>query len=196
LNKEQAVHIRPATRADSADLAILDDIASSGLGPWLWGAAVARGEVSTPHERGRQKFAAGQCEISWRNAQIAEIDGDTAGMSVSYPLTAAEDPASAPNPVLVPLLELLNEIQGHHYVDALAVYSSHRGRGVGRGLMKHEIARAGSSAISLITEDDNSKALALYRSLGFTETARRACTRFSTKQTTREWVLLTRPATI
>jgi hypothetical protein len=41
LNKEQAVHIRPATRADSADLAILDDIASSGLATRV----LARGRV-------------------------------------------------------------------------------------------------------------------------------------------------------
>jgi ribosomal protein S18 acetylase RimI-like enzyme len=190
------VHIRPATRADSADLAILDDVASSGLASWLWSGAVARGEASTAIERGRQKFAAGEGEISWRNASIAEIDGDVAGMSVSYPLATVAEPADAPNAVLKPLYELLAAVKGHRYIDALAVYSRYRGRGIGRGLMRHEFDHSQGKVISLITEDDNETALGLYRALGFAEVARRPCTKFSPKQTTREWVLLTRPATI
>ncbi|WP_422369982.1 GNAT family N-acetyltransferase [Hoeflea sp.] len=189
------MHIRPATRADSADLAILDDVASSGLAAWLWSGAVARGEASSALERGRQRFAAGEGEISWRNASIAEVDGDVAGMSVSYPLSTVGEAADAPNAVLKPLYELLSVIRGHRYIDALAVYNRHRGRGIGRGLMRHELDRSEGAIVSLITEDDNKAALGLYRALGFTEVARRPCTKFSPKQTTREWVLLTRPAT-
>lgn len=190
------MHIRPATRADSADLAILDDIASSGLASWLWSGAFACGEAGTALEHGRQKFAAGEGDISWRNASIAEVDGDVAGMSVSYPLAIVTEPDEAPNAVLKPLYELLTVIKGHRYIDALAVYNRHRGRGIGRGLMRHEIGRSKGATVSLITEDDNETALGLYRALGFTELARRPCNKFSPKQTTREWVLLTRPATI
>ncbi|WP_420409301.1 GNAT family N-acetyltransferase [Hoeflea sp.] len=189
------MHIRPATRADSADLAILDDIASSGLASWLWSAAVVRGEASTALERGRQRFAAGEGDISWRNAVIAEVDGDVAGMSVSYELASPADAAEAPDAVLKPLYELLAAIKGHRYIDALAVYSRHRERGVGRGLMRHEIDRSQGATVSLITEDDNETALGLYRGLGFAEVARRRCTKFSQQQTTREWVLMTRQAT-
>lgn len=188
------MHIRPATRADSADLAILDDLASSGLASWLWSGAVGRGTAGSPLERGRQQFAGGEGDISWRNALVAEIDGDIAGMSVSYPLADVADPERAPHPVLRPLLELLTHINGHRYIDALAVYTPHRRGGIGRGLMECEIGRGGGT-ISLITEDDNTTALRLYRALGFAEIARRACTKFSPNQTTREWVLLTRPAT-
>ena len=143
------MHIRPATRADSADLAILDDVASSGLASWLWSGAVARGEASTAIERGRQKFAAGEGEISWRNASIAEIDGDVAGMSVSYPLATVAEPADAPNAVLKPLYELLAAVKGHRYIDALAVYSRYRGRGIGRGLMRHEFDRSQGSPLPI-----------------------------------------------
>ena len=190
------MNIRPATRADSADIAVLDDIASSGLAAWLWNGAVKAGKASSALEFGRQKFASGTGDASWRNALIAEIDGDTAGMTVSYPRTSDIEPPSPPNAVLAPLIELLNLAKGTWYVDALAVYTAHRGGGVGRVLMQAEIERAKGGVMSLITEDDNTRAQALYFSLGFGETARRPCTRFSSNQTTREWLLLTRPATI
>jgi len=190
------LNIRPATRADSADLAILDDIASSGLAAWLWTGAVKAGKAGTPQEYGRRKFAAGKGDLSWRNALIAEFDGDTAGMTLSYPRASDIEPPSPPNAVLAPLIELLNLAKGTWYIDALAVYTAHRGSGVGRVLMQAEIERAKGGAMSLITEDDNTRAQALYFSLGFGETARRSCTKFSSNQTTRQWLLLTRPATI
>jgi hypothetical protein len=47
------VHIRPATRADSADIAILDDIASSGLASHVLESGVRDGKYDRPLEFGR-----------------------------------------------------------------------------------------------------------------------------------------------
>lgn len=190
------MHIRPARRSDAADLAILDDMASSGLASWLWQGAVDAGKAGTAFERGRQKLGSDKGPVSWRNALVLEIDGDVAGMSLSYMAEPPQPPRGVADPVLAPLIELAALAAGTWYVDALAVYSAYRGRQAGRLLMKAEIARAEGRAMSLITEDDNERALALYASLGFREAARRDCVKFKPAQTTRAFVLLKRPATL
>jgi ribosomal protein S18 acetylase RimI-like enzyme len=117
-------------------------------------------------------------------------------MSLSYMAEPPQPPRGVADPVLAPLIELAALAAGTWYVDALAVYSAYRGRQAGRLLMEAEIARADGRAMSLITEDDNARALALYASLGFREAARRDCVKFKPAQTTRAFVLLKRPATL
>jgi len=68
-------NLRPATSHDAAELAILDDIASSGLASWIWYGAVLSGRVDTAMEQGRQVM--GDPKVFWgfSNAVMGDIDG-------------------------------------------------------------------------------------------------------------------------
>ena len=59
---------------------------------------------------------------------------------------------------------------GEGYVRTLAVHSAHRGQGIGAALTLRVAKRLfaeGATRIDLKTDDDNTNAIALYRSLGF-----------------------------
>lgn len=188
------MHIRPATRADSADIAILDDIASSGLASHVLETGVREGRYDRPLECGRDGIAYSDSPYSWVNALIAEIDGDVAGMSLSYELTATGSNADISDPVLEPIEKLKSQVLGTRFIDSVGVYTRFRGRGAGKALVEAEIARAEPHASSIITDDANARALALYRGLGFIEQAHAPYVPFSQNRSAGRWVLFIRPA--
>lgn len=190
------MHIRPATRADSADIAILDDIASSGLVSHVLETGVREGRYDRPLECGRDGIAYSDSPYSWVNALIAEIDGDVAGMSLSFELAGTEPDADADisDPVLEPIEKLKSQAHGTRFIDSVSVYTRFRGRGAGKALVEAEIARAEPHASSIITDDANARALALYRGLGFIEQAHAPYVPFSQNRSAGRWVLLIRPA--
>jgi ribosomal protein S18 acetylase RimI-like enzyme len=194
MNREQAVHIRPATRADSADIIILDDIASSGLATRVLEAGVRAGDYDRPLEFGRDGYAFIDGPFSWKNVLIAETDDGIAGMSLSFELTGGPGDHGLPDPVLDPIEALKALAIGTRMIDSVAVYTRFRGQGFGRALVKAELERA-TGASSIITDDANVRALALYRSLGFEEQARTPFIAFNDNHAAAHWVLLTRPAT-
>lgn len=188
------MHIRPATRADSADIAILDDIASSGLASLVLETGVREGRYDRPLECGRDGIAHSDGPYSWANALIAEIDGDVAGMSLSFELTGTDSNADISDPVLEPIEKLKSQSLGTRFIDSVGVYTRFRGRGAGKALVEAEIARAEPHVCSIITDDANAPALALYRGLGFIEQAHAPYVPFSQNRAAGRWVLLIRPA--
>lgn len=188
------MHIRPATRADSADIAILDDIASSGLASHVLETGVREGKYDRPLECGRDGIAHSDGPYSWANALIAEIDGDVAGMSLSFELTGTDSNADISDPVLEPIEKLKSQVFGTRFIDSVGVYTRFRGRGAGKALVEAEIARAEPHACSIITDDANARALGLYRGLGFIEQAHAPYVPFSQNRSAGRWVLLIRPA--
>ncbi len=185
--------IRRAEKRDAAELAILVDIASHGFASWLWYGAVLSGDVETAMERGLARMRDDAADDGWRSASIAEIDGETAGASVGHAISADILAESSPHPSLAPLVALQQQVVGSWFVDSIAVYSSHRRKGIGRKLLEHEMSRAGENMLSLITESHNATALNLYRASGFAEQARLDAFKISEKSEPFEWVLLTRP---
>ena len=97
------MHIRPATRADSADIVILDDIASSGLASHVLQVGVREGKYDRPLEFGRDGYAFMDGLYSWKNVLIAETEDGIAGMSLSFDLTGGPGDKGLPDPVLDPL---------------------------------------------------------------------------------------------
>lgn len=186
------MNIRPATRADSADIVILDDIASSGLATHVLNAGVRDGSYDRPLEFGRDGYAFIDGPFSWKNVLIAETDDGVAGMSLSFELTGGPGDKGLDDPVLEPLEALKAQAVGSRMIDSVAVYTRFRGRGIGRALVQAELARA-TGPSSIITDDTNAAALALYQSLGFEEQARAQFVAFSDKHAATQWVLLTRP---
>lgn len=184
--------IRRAEKRDAAELAILVDIAAHGFASWLWYGAVIKGNVDTAMERGRIRMRDDSVDDGWRNASIAEIDSDTVGASVGHLLSADILDESSPHPSLAPLLALQQRVIGNWFIDSLAVYRSHRGKGIGRKLLEHESSRAGERSLSLVTESHNAAALSLYEAFGFKEQARIDAFKISEKSEPYQWVLMTR----
>jgi thioredoxin reductase/predicted GNAT family acetyltransferase len=145
------LHIRPATRADSADIVILDDIASSGLASHVLQVGVREGKYDRPLEFGRDGYAFIDGAYSWKNVLIAETEDGIAGMSLSFELTGGPGDQGLPDPVLGPLEALKALAVGTRMIDSVAVYTRFRGQGIGRALVQAELGRAGGAS-SIITD--------------------------------------------
>ena len=191
------VKLRPARRADASSMAILVDIAGYGLPAWLWGGAVRRGEAASALEVGRSRALRDDGAFSWRNAVIAELAGEVAGMLIGYrePDEPEAVDADGLDPVLRPLFELEALAPATWYINVLATFPEFRGRGVGAALIGKaaDIARRSRArGLSLIVEDDNAGARRLYERVGFCETARRPFHAFPGSQPAEAWILMER----
>ncbi|NRP18799.1 Mycothiol acetyltransferase [Ensifer adhaerens] len=186
------VTIRPAERKEAAELAVLVDIASHGFAAWLWSGAVLNGAADTAFERGRNKLREDVGPGHWRDAVVADVEDEVAGVSIGYGIDVSAVETEARHAVIEPLLALQRQVVGHWFIDSLGVYRHRRGRGIGRRLLAHEIARAGSAPVSLITESHNDAAQALYRKNGFKEAARAEAVPLFEGSRKHDWVLFTR----
>ncbi|NRP73540.1 Mycothiol acetyltransferase [Ensifer psoraleae] len=184
--------LRSAERREAAELAVLIDIASHGFAAWLWYGGVLRGVAETAFEHGRNKLREDAGRGTWRDAIVAEVEDEIAGVAVSYAIDSSVRDIEAKHPVLAPLLALQRQVVGHWFIDSLGVYKHHRGKGIGRALLEHEIARARSAPVSLITESHNETAQALYKVNGFEEVARVEAVPLFEDSKKHDWVLFTR----
>ncbi|KQU69894.1 acetyltransferase [Aminobacter sp. DSM 101952] len=190
-----AVTIRRAERRDAAELAILVDLSSHGLASWLWYGAVLDGTTQTALEHGRNQMRHDDERAGWKDASLAEVDSEIAGIVIGHLVDPSFADEVAPHPVFEPILALQKQVVGNWFIDSVGVYRHHRGRGIGRHLVAHELSRAAGRAVSLITESDNEVALGLYGSHGFEEIARQPSVSTDTYSKKHDWVLLTRSAT-
>ena len=186
--------IRRAEKREASDLAILIDAASHGIASYVW-QGLRNGEASL-FEVGRKRAMREEGGFSYRNAQVLEADGCLAGMIIGYTLDDPYDVGDLNDTPeeFRPLIELEAVAPGSWYVNVLAVFEEHRGKGYGRKLLAkgEEIARAaGARELSIIVEDDNHVAFGLYQNVGYRERARRPVVPFPTRHlTSDEWVLL------
>jgi ribosomal protein S18 acetylase RimI-like enzyme len=97
--------------------------------------------------------------------------------------------------MFVPLQELENLAPGTWYVNVLAAYPEHRGRGRGTALLAvaDRVAAANASkGLSIIVSDSNTGARCLYERSGYREMGRRAKIKEGWQNPGTEWVLLTK----
>lgn len=187
-----ALSLRAAEPRDAADLAILVDLASHGFATWLWYGAVMRGEADTALEQGRARMRMDDEPGAWKDATVAEWDGEIAGVSIGYELDESVREIVPAHPVIKPLLDLQVEVIGSRFIDSLGVYRHHRHKGIAKALLAQEMTKARGGRISLITESHNETALALYAASGFAETARLPAVPLFEDSKRHEWVLLAR----
>lgn len=188
--------IRSATIRDATHLAALVDIAGEGFASYFWGQMAGPGQ--SPFEIGRMRARRDEGSFTWRNAVIAEIDGDVAGALVGYRIADSTDPADITDaPAIVrPMVELEAEAPGHWYVNVLAVFPEYRGKGIGGALLARadDIGRAVAPAgMAIIVASENEGAVRLYKRCGYREVARRPIVGFPGYLREGDWVLLTRP---
>ncbi len=191
-NMTNNVKIRPATRADAPALARLVDMAGEEMPRTIWAGMAEPGE--TIWDVGARRAARDEGAFSWRNATVAEIDGQVAAGLVGYRIgTEPEDTDGLP-PMFVPLIELENLALGSFYVNVLATFPGYRRKGLGQRLMREVPARAGGQGpFSIIVADKNLPAATLYADEGYVELARRPIVEdggWSCQSD--EWVLLVR----
>jgi ribosomal protein S18 acetylase RimI-like enzyme len=187
--------LRAAERKDAAELAVLVDIASHGFATWLWYGAVMRGDKDTAMEQGRSRMRNDHEPGTWKDATVAEWDGEIAGVSIGYDLEESVRDMVAPHPVIKPLLDLQVTVIGSRFIDSLGVYRHHRRKGIGRALLAREIEKAKGRQVSLITESHNKTAQALYFASGFVEKARLPAVPLFEDSKRHDWVLLARDMT-
>ena len=95
----------------------------------------------------------------------------------------------------MPLQELENLAAGSWYVNVLAAYPEHRGKGLGTALLDLAGAKAlklGRPSLSIIVSDANRGARRLYERCGYREAGRRAMLKEDWINPGTHWVLLTR----
>ena len=189
-----SLSLRPAKKDDASDMAVLADMAGHGLPAWIWASGGDK-EFTSALEAGRARALRETGAFSWRNAQIAELDGRVAGLLVGYrqpDIAEAADLDELPAPIR-PIVDLEAQAPGTWYVNMIAVFSECRRFGVGRMLMHEAQSRATASAatgLSLIVEDTNAAAAAFYDRIGFKQADTRPYIPFPGGPDASRWVLM------
>jgi GNAT superfamily N-acetyltransferase len=190
---EPEIVFRPATIADASALAVLVDIAGEGMPAYMWSTLAAPGQSLL--ELGRERAQRDAGGFSWRNAVVAEIDGEVAAGLVGYLL---EDPydlgvlAETPD-IDQPLIKLEAQAPGSWYVNVLATFPEFRGLGIATALL--EIAEsngseAGAPALSVIVGSWNEEASRLYERAGYEAVASEPAIPFPGCHREGDWVLM------
>ncbi len=168
--------LRRARREDSRRVAELMDIAGHGLPAYVWSLSAEEGQE--PVEAGTERAAREDGNFSYRNAVVAEEDGEVVAMVLAYRLPEAGEganPDEVPE-VLRPLLELELLAPGTFYVNGLATLPRYQGRGLGSRLLEAAralAAEAGCEELSIQVFEQNEVALGLYERYGYRIVARR-----------------------
>jgi len=118
---------------------------------------------------------------SYEYCWVAQQGTRAIGMMHAYPIDGLAEAPSDPRltadrlAVLAPLAALDEQARGSYKINAVAVYPDCRGSGIGNHLMALATADArqqGFAEASLVVFEQNSRAVALYRRLGFEIAAR------------------------
>lgn len=192
-NPAADIMIRQATPDDADSLAQLINFAGEGMPLNYWESMTEEGE--TPWDVGRRRALREEGGFSYLNATIAELDGEAAACLIGYAIPSEPeaidyDKMSA---VAVPLQELENLAPGSWYVNVLAAYPEHRGKGLGTRLLEvaqEKAQQAKSKSLSIIVSDANEGARRLYECCGYSERARRELVKEDRVNDGRNWVLL------
>jgi ribosomal protein S18 acetylase RimI-like enzyme len=187
--------MRPARKTDASDIALLVNIAAHGGPAAGWARDKDAAGTYDPIEVGRLRALSEDGSFSWRNATMAEADGEIAGMLLGYrePDEAAAVPTTTPS-FFVPLLQLEAEAAGDWFISMLGVHVRWRGRGIGSQLLDVADTRrreSGADGVALIVEDINDGARRLYERHGFAVRAKRAIAPFpSGGPDGKDWLLM------
>jgi GNAT superfamily N-acetyltransferase len=157
---------RRATSEDAPKMAELVNIASHGLALYLWGKQAGAGE--SPWDVGLKRARRG-------------IGGFAPQLYDQVPT------------MLAPMFELENIVPGTWFVNVLATYAEHRGKGYGTELLRiaEMLARdAKCAGLSLVVSDGNTGALRLYERNGYVEHATRSIVKEKWEHSGKNWVLL------
>ncbi len=183
--------IRQATADDAAHLVRFINMAADDLPLHFWRKSV--GPDGDPLAYGAERAARTTGSFSFRNAWLAETEGQVAACLLGYPAEASGPIDPDTPPIFVPLLELEALAPQAWYLNVLATYDRFRGKGCGSALLAHAetVARqAGRDTVSLIAADSHQDARRLYAAKGYAEVARRPVVKGDWQVDASEWILM------
>lgn len=108
---------------------------------------------------------------------------------------AEEDPGEPVDPVLEPYARL--EAPGSYYVSAMALFPTHRGKGLGTRMLeisRQKARQSGYGKVSLLVFGQNERAVRLYEREGFGVIKRAAIVPHEKIRYTGDVLLMTAPA--
>lgn len=189
------VKLRPAERNDATDLAAFVDMAGEGLPTYFWSELAEVGQ--SPFEVGRARAQREEGSFSYRNAVIAELDGEVAGGLVGYPLPDLYDTGdlAALSDIVRPLVVLESQAPGYWYVNVLAVYPEFRRQGIAAQLLAtaDDVGQAlGCKGMAIIVASENQDAYRLYQRSGYEYAASEKLVAFPGYKRGGDWLLLTK----
>jgi ribosomal protein S18 acetylase RimI-like enzyme len=184
-----------ASKENAGELAYLINLAGEGIPAYLWQDMAEENE--SPLDVGNRCAAREEGNFSYRNAKICVENNALLGMLISY---RQPDPYTIDDileyPELVrPLIELEARAPGSWYINAIATYEEHRGKGVASMLLAEAEALAkhhSCKLMSLIVASENNTACRLYKHLGFKAQASLAIIPYPGCAHGGNWVLMTR----
>jgi ribosomal protein S18 acetylase RimI-like enzyme len=190
-----AIGIRPATKADASEIALLVNIATHGGTANGWSRGDEAEGTYDPIEVGRLDALDESGVFNWRRATMAESDGEVVGMILGY--REPDRPRPMPKDVdafFVPLIELEGEAAGHWFISMLGVHVRWRGKGVGSRLLEvadRKKTETSAHGVALITEDVNAGAQRLYERHGYAVRATRPMAAWpGTEAPGKDWLLM------
>jgi ribosomal protein S18 acetylase RimI-like enzyme len=184
---------RRARPDDALAMAELVNMAGEGIPMYVWTRMAEAGR--SPWEVGQERARRETGAFSYRNAIIREHDGEVVACLVGYPLEASAAPADYAEipPMFVPMQQLEDMVPGTWYLNVLATYPGHRGKGHGHallGIAEAIAADLGMRGMSIIVADSNVGARRLYERHGYRELARRPMVKEDWQNPGTHWVLL------
>src|SRR5262249_10911858 len=151
---------------------------------------------SDPWAVGRERAEREAGSFSYRNTVVAENAGRVAAALIGYPIADTPEPLPASLPaIVVPLQELEDLVPGTWYVNVLAAYPEHRGKGYGTallGLAERFARETHRRGMSIIVADTNTGARRLYERCGYREVARRRMVKEGWQHPGTDFVLLSK----
>lgn len=187
---------RYATQDDAPALAELANEAAEGMPLYMWSKRAAKGQ--DPWEIGMARAKREKGGYSYRHAVVCEEDGDVVAALIGYPLPDAPPPGDYDDmpAMYVPLQELEDAARGTWYVNFIAAYPAHRGRGYGKALLdiaERLAADTGRRGVSLIVSDANAGAIRFYERHGFKECGSRPIVKEDWETDGDTWLLMVKP---
>lgn len=169
MNIQDSHLIRRAMPTDAKNLASLINLAGEGIPNWLWNQACVEGQ--TPLEVGIERAKRKTGGFSYKHALIAERNGQSKGMVLSYAIDEepSENLDDLPAPI-APFVALEKLSVGTWYINALAVFGEAQGQGIGSRLLMaaEDVAHsAGFTEMSIQVYGQNIGAVRLYERHGY-----------------------------
>jgi ribosomal protein S18 acetylase RimI-like enzyme len=185
--------LRRATPGDAVAMAELVNFAGEGLPLYLWTRMAEAGESAW--DVGQRRARRENGSFSYRNAVVVEAEGRVVACIIGYRLPDEVEPIDRDEmpAMFVPLQELENLAPATWYVNVLATYPDHRGRGHGTKLLSTAdriAADSEASGLSIIVSDANRAAMRLYERCGYRRIAERPMVKETWDNPGNSWVLL------
>ena len=189
------MNIRKASKHDARALAILINQAGEGIPEYLWQNMADSNESAL--DVGTARAARDEGGFSYKNAMVCTQFDEILGMILAYKQSEsyeAVDLSEFPD-FIRPLIVLEAQAPGSWYVNALATFEPHQGKGVARMLLadaEKQASKSDCDSLSLIVASENENANRLYKHLGFSEVSRETVTPCPGLLHAGDWILLTK----